>query len=129
MNLSRTSIKRLPQFIYHLYNLQTLLLRNYPYLTLLPNQLKNLISLHHLDITKTNNLLKIPIQINKLNKIRTLTNFIIDKNNITKISTLHKFHNLKNHLTISKLQNIYSKSNTSKTNLKTKIYLNKLTLK
>ncbi|KAG4909334.1 hypothetical protein JHK87_055450 [Glycine soja] len=53
LDLSYTSIKRLPDATFKLYKLQTLKLTNCKFLTHLPRQIGNLVNLRHLDISGT----------------------------------------------------------------------------
>ncbi|XP_027345111.1 putative disease resistance protein At3g14460 [Abrus precatorius] len=102
LDLSYTSVKRLPDATFKLYNLQTLKLSNCKSLVELPAQIGNLVNLRHLDISDTN-LMEMPIQIYRLQNLRTLTSFIVGKEDGLRISELRKFPCLQSKLSILKL--------------------------
>ncbi|KAI9074153.1 hypothetical protein K1719_043868 [Acacia pycnantha] len=78
LNLSRTSIRRLPDEAFTLYNLQTLLLSNCEYFNELSEKIEKLINLHHLDISGTA-LKEMPTQVTKLQNLQSLSTFVVGK--------------------------------------------------
>ncbi|KAL5542046.1 hypothetical protein UlMin_009756 [Ulmus minor] len=109
LNLSATSVTKLPNSIGALYNLQTLLLSNCENLTRLPSSLKSLINLHHLD-TSDSPLEEMPPKMSNLKKLLTLTNFVLGK------------------IRLSGLQNVNNVDDALKVNLKNKKNLSELAL-
>ncbi|QHO51884.1 Putative disease resistance RPP13-like protein [Arachis hypogaea] len=75
LNLSRTSIKILPDSLCDLYNLQPLKLDDCSSLTMLPNSMHKLVNLQHLYIKRTS-LKEMPGRMSKLKKLHILSNFV-----------------------------------------------------
>ncbi|RZB42444.1 putative disease resistance RPP13-like protein 1 isoform A [Glycine soja] len=73
LDLSYTSIKRLPDATFKLYKLQTLKLTNCKFLTHLPRQIGNLVNLRHLDISGTT---LVEMHSNQRKKLRNLRNLL-----------------------------------------------------
>nr|KYP60491.1 Putative disease resistance RPP13-like protein 1 [Cajanus cajan] len=128
LDLSFTSIKKLPDATFTLYNLQTLKLANCKHLIQLPGEIANLVNLHHLDIRGTN-LNEIPTQICKLQDLRTLTSFVVGREDGLSIKELRKFIFLQGNLSILKLQNIVDPMDAFQANMKKKKQIEELTLK
>ncbi|XP_027345084.1 putative disease resistance RPP13-like protein 1 [Abrus precatorius] len=127
LDLSYTSIKKLPDATFKLYNLQTLKLSNCACLTELPEQIGNLVNLRHLDISDTN-LMEMPTQICRLQDLRTLTSFIVGKKDGLSIRELRKFPYLQGKLSIFKLQKVVDPSDAFQANLKNKEQIEELVL-
>lgn len=89
LDLSSTSIERLPESLCKLYNLQTLKLLNCQLLTMLPNNMQNLINLRYLDISRTH-IREMPRGIGKLENLQFLSDFVISKDQGAKIGELGK---------------------------------------
>ncbi|XP_027341682.1 putative disease resistance RPP13-like protein 1 [Abrus precatorius] len=127
LDLSSTSIKRLPHATFKLYNLQTLKLSNCKYLVELPAQIGNLVNLRHLDISDTN-LTEMPTQICRLQDLCTLTSFVLGKEDGLRISELRKFPYLQGKLSILKLHNVFDPRDAFQANLKNKEQIEELML-
>jgi hypothetical protein len=76
LNISFTTIKRLPDFICKLCNLQTLNLSGCKDLSVLPSDVWKLVNLRHLNISGTS-IKEMPMQLGRLKCLQTLTKFII----------------------------------------------------
>jgi Leucine-rich repeat (LRR) protein len=127
LNLSSTSIKKLPESICKLCNLQTLNLSCCKDLSVLPRDMRKLINLRHLDISGT--AIKVmPVQLGRLKCLQTLSKFIISKNSEVCVEELGKLANLRGKLCISELQNIVSPTDALKACLKDKKCLEELVL-
>ncbi|KAI9400772.1 hypothetical protein POPTR_001G029300v4 [Populus trichocarpa] len=127
LNLSATSIVRLPDSVSTLYNLQTLILHECKDLIELPTSMMKLINLCHLDITKTK-LQAMPSQLSKLTKLLKLTDFFLGKQSGSSINELGKLQHLRGTLRIWNLQNVMDAQNAIKANLKGKQLLKELEL-
>ncbi|WRX11960.1 NB-ARC - like 10 [Theobroma cacao] len=128
LDLSETSIERLPNSLTTLYNLQTLLLFECKTIVELPEDMGRLINMHHLDIRGTK-LVRMPPGMDKLKDLRTLTDFVLGEQNGSSISELGKLENLRGGLAISNLQNVVCHRDAKDANLKEKINLKELVLR
>ncbi|XP_021296234.1 putative disease resistance RPP13-like protein 1 [Herrania umbratica] len=128
LDLSETSIERLPNSLTTLYNLQTLLLFECAKLVELPKDMGRLINMHHLDIRGTK-LVRMPQGMDKLKDLRTLTDFVLGEQKGSNISELGKLKNLHGRLAISNLQNVVGHRDAKDANLQEKINLRELKLK
>ncbi|XP_058721788.1 putative disease resistance RPP13-like protein 1 isoform X2 [Vicia villosa] len=128
LNLSHTSIERLPSETCKLYQLQFLLLAGCKRLTELPKDMEKLISLRHLDISNTA-LREIPVQIAKLENLHTLSDFVVSKHDggLT-IADLGNLPHLHGKLSISQLQNINDLFEVVRANIKMKEQIDELAL-
>ncbi|KAJ1384121.1 Virus X resistance protein-like, coiled-coil domain [Sesbania bispinosa] len=128
LELSYTSIRRLPAGIFTLYNLQTLLLSHCKFLNQLPQQIGNLISLRHLDVSDTN-LMDMPAQISKLQNLCSLTTFVVGRQEDgLSIQELRNFPHLQGKLCILRLQNVDDPIDALHANLKNKDQIEELIL-
>ncbi|XP_062173976.1 putative disease resistance RPP13-like protein 1 isoform X2 [Alnus glutinosa] len=127
LNLSSTTIKRLPDSICKLCNLQTLNLSGCENLSVLPREMRKLINLRHLDISRTA-IKEMPMQLGRLKCLQTLTKFIVSKHSGASIEELGNLAYLRGKLSIVELQNVVSPTDALKACLKDKKYLEELVL-
>ncbi|KAI5342713.1 hypothetical protein L3X38_010589 [Prunus dulcis] len=149
LDLSCTSIERLPGVLCNLYNLQTLLLSNCSLLLELPADIRKLINLqkltlggcsslnklpagmkeltnlHHLDVSGTK-IEEMPVQMGRLKSLRTLTAFVVGKSTGSGIRELREFPQLRGKLSILKLQNVVDARDALHANMKHKKDLKEL---
>ncbi|CAN6696599.1 unnamed protein product [Malus baccata var. baccata] len=104
IDLSYTTIKRLPDTVCTLYNLQTLLLLGSS-LVELPVDMRKLIHLRHLDIGKTK-IKEMPVHMGRLKSLRTLTAFVLGKSTGSSIAELRELSHLGGKISILNLQNV-----------------------
>ncbi|KAJ9169644.1 hypothetical protein P3X46_017810 [Hevea brasiliensis] len=128
LNLSATSIIRLPEIVSTLYNLQTLILCQCKDLVELPSKLRRLINLCHLDIRETL-LREMPSQMGKLTKLARLTDFFVKQNGGSSITELGKLQHLHGQLCIWNLQDVLDVRDAMETDLKGKKHLKELELR
>ncbi|CAN6696591.1 unnamed protein product [Malus baccata var. baccata] len=105
IDLSYTTIKRLPDTVCTLYNLQTLLLFGCSSLVELPVDMRKLIHLRHLDIGGTN-IKEMPMHMGRLKSLRTLTAFVLGKSSGSSIAELRELSHLGRKISILNLQNV-----------------------
>ncbi|XP_022745606.1 putative disease resistance protein At3g14460 isoform X2 [Durio zibethinus] len=127
LNLSKTSIKCLPNSLSTLYYLQTLILFECFRLVELPKDMCRLINLQHLDIRRTR-LARMPEGMDKLKDLRTLTDFVLGEQNGSSINELGKLKHLRGRLAISRLENVACARDAKDANLKKKKNLKELEL-
>ncbi|CAN6559008.1 unnamed protein product [Malus baccata var. baccata] len=105
IDLSYTAIKRLPDTVCTLYNLQTLLLKGCSSLVELPADMRKLIHLRHLDIGETK-IKEMPVHMGRLKSLRTLTAFVLGKSTGSSIAELRELSHLGGKISILNLQNV-----------------------
>ncbi|KAG7950904.1 hypothetical protein I3843_13G140500 [Carya illinoinensis] len=117
LDVSWTPIRKLPDSICKLCNLQTLRISECDNLTVLPRDIHKLINLRHLDFSETP-IKEMPVHLGRLCCLRTLTKFIVRE--------LGKLANLGGKLLISDLQNVASPLCALVPSLNDKMYLEEL---
>ncbi|XP_039071975.1 putative disease resistance RPP13-like protein 1 [Hibiscus syriacus] len=127
LDLSETSIRRLPNSLSTLFNLQTLKLVKCKNLCELPKDMERLVNLQHLDIRKTK-IAWMPKGMGKLKDLRTLTNFVLAEETGSSITELGKLKHLRGRLVISGLKTVACKMDAKAANLKDKVNLKELEL-
>ncbi|TYG70673.1 hypothetical protein ES288_D05G332400v1 [Gossypium darwinii] len=127
LNLSGTSIKRLPNSLCTLYNLQALTLYGCSDLVKLPRYIGRLINMLYLDIMGTK-LTKMPKGMGKLKDIRILTDFFLGDQTRSSINELGKLKHLRGRLAISRLKTVVNARDAKDANLKDKVNLKELKL-
>ncbi|KAH0776850.1 hypothetical protein KY290_008261 [Solanum tuberosum] len=129
LDVSRTKIKRLPDSICVLYNLETLLLSSCDDLEDLPLQMEKLINLRHLNISNTC-LLKMPFHLSKLKSLDVLVGakFLISGCGGLRMEDLGELHNLYGSLSILELQNVVDRREALKAQMSEKNHVEKLSL-
>jgi hypothetical protein len=127
LNLSRTSMDRLPEVLCASYNLQTLILCGCKNLVELPTKMKTLTNLYHLNITETI-LQEMPPQIGKLRRLQLLTDFFVGTHESSNIKELGELEYLEGELRIWNLQNVLDAQDASDANLGGKRNLKALSL-
>ncbi|KAL5545571.1 hypothetical protein UlMin_005258 [Ulmus minor] len=105
LNLSWTPIKRLPESICLLFNLQTLKLWGCNDLIRLPIDMHRLINLRYLCFSGRS-LVEMPIQISKLKNLQKLDTFVVGKDDGANIAELKGLPNLRGALWVKNLQNV-----------------------
>ncbi|XP_049379740.1 putative disease resistance RPP13-like protein 1 [Solanum stenotomum] len=130
LDLSETHIKKLPDSICVLYNLETLLLSSCQFLEELPLQMEKLINLRHLDITNTC-CLKMPLHLSKLKSLQMLVGakFLVGGSGGLRMEDLGEVHNLYGSLSVLEFQNVVDRREAVKANMKEKEHVEKLSLK
>ncbi|KAJ9697306.1 hypothetical protein PVL29_009206 [Vitis rotundifolia] len=126
LNLSRTSIKWLPELISELYNLQTLILCKCCDLTRLSMPIGNLANLRHLDIIDIDKLKKMPLHMGNLVNLQTLSKFIVDKSKSSGIKELKNLLDVRGVLSILGLHNVVNAQDAMDVNLKEKCNIEEL---
>ncbi|CAL8117018.1 unnamed protein product [Prunus armeniaca] len=91
----------------------------------LPVGMKELINLHHLDVSGTK-IEEVPVQMGKLKSLRTLTAFVVGKSTGSGIRELREFPQLQGKLSILKLQNVVDARDARHANMKHKKDLKEL---
>ncbi|XVF73594.1 hypothetical protein PTKIN_Ptkin12aG0214800 [Pterospermum kingtungense] len=129
LNLSRTRIRCLPDSLGALCNLKTLNLSGCKKLAKLPRGMENLISLHYLDISNTDNMKEMPLHIGKLINLKKLSKFIVEKDNGRRIRELKSLSRLQGQISLIELQNVAEILDVRVANLKDKCGLEDVVMK
>nr|XP_043611512.1 putative disease resistance RPP13-like protein 1 [Erigeron canadensis] len=128
INFSQTDIRRLPEQVCELYELQSLLLCGCRNLHSLPKSFVKLKNLRHLDLSDTPSLNKLPSGIGGLTNLQTLPKVIIDEANGFKISNLQFLKHLRGRLSIEGLHNVKEANQAREAKLEQKNGLDDLVL-
>ncbi|KAJ0461086.1 putative leucine-rich repeat domain superfamily [Helianthus annuus] len=94
LSLSQTEITHLPENVCNLYNLETLILFGRRSLAKLPNNFLKLKKLRHLDIRDTPLLGQMPLGIEELKSLQTLSKIVIEGKSGFEIAKVKEFKNL-----------------------------------
>ncbi|KAF5470733.1 hypothetical protein F2P56_011228 [Juglans regia] len=125
LDLSCTSIRKLPDSICKLCNLQTLRLMWCLNLTVLPRDMHKLVSLRHLHLIETP-ITEMPLQLGRLKCLQTLDKFVVNKHcGSSNIGELGKLEYIGGNLSIENLQNVKSPVDALDARLKDKKHLEK----
>ncbi|KAL4336522.1 hypothetical protein AHAS_Ahas12G0018600 [Arachis hypogaea] len=127
LDLSWTDIKKLPESLCKLCNLQILMLYGCSKLTTLPSGLHNLVSLRHLDIRKTS-LDEMPRKMSKLNQLHVLSSFVVGKHEDNGTQELGRLVNLHESFEIKKLENIVDVEEAKRAKIMDKKHIDELCL-
>ncbi|XP_034703943.1 putative disease resistance RPP13-like protein 1 [Vitis riparia] len=128
LDLSATWIKRLPESICCLCNLQTMMLSKCRSLLELPSKMGQLINLRYLDISGSNSLEEMPNDIGQLKSLQKLPNFTVGKESGFRFGELWKLSEIRGRLEISKMENVVGVEDALQANMKDKKYLDELSL-
>uniref|UniRef100_F6I6M1 Disease resistance RPP13-like protein 1 n=1 Tax=Vitis vinifera TaxID=29760 RepID=F6I6M1_VITVI len=127
LDLSFTRIKKLPESVCCLYNLQTMMLIKCSRLNELPSKMGKLINLRYLDIHGCGSLREMSSHgIGQLKSLQRLTQFIVGQNNGLRIGELGELSEIRGKLYISNMENVVSVNDASRANMKDKSYLDEL---
>ncbi|XP_049387646.1 putative disease resistance RPP13-like protein 1 [Solanum stenotomum] len=126
LDISWTKIKRLPDSICVLFNLETLLLSDCDYLEELPLLMEKLMNLRHLDISNTCRL-KMPLHLSKLKSLQVLmgAKFLLGS---LKMEDLGEVHNLYGSVSVLELQTVVDRREAVKAKLREKNHVDTLSL-
>ncbi|XP_058721408.1 putative disease resistance RPP13-like protein 1 [Vicia villosa] len=125
LDLSWTTIKRLPDSICKLYNLETLILEGCQNLNEFPLDFYKLDRLCHLNL-KVNEIKKMPKKIRNLNNLQTLTDFVVGEPSGSDIEELESLNLLQGKLCLSGLNNVTDPTHAVKTRLQDKKFLEEI---
>eukprot|EP00261_Vitis_vinifera_P032016 XP_019073259.1 PREDICTED: putative disease resistance RPP13-like protein 1 isoform X4 [Vitis vinifera] len=127
LDLSFTRIKKLPESVCCLCNLQTMMLGGCSRLDELPSKMGKLIYLRYLDIDGCNSLREMSSHgIDRLKNLQRLTQFNVGQNNGLRIGELGELSEIRGKLHISNMENVVSVDDASRANMKDKSYLDEL---
>ncbi|RAL42408.1 hypothetical protein DM860_017588 [Cuscuta australis] len=127
LNLSENDFKRLPESLANLFGLQILKLEQCPNLFYLPRNMKEMVSLEHLqlDIKQLNGM---PSGFGRLVNLQSLSAFIVGKTKGCGIGELENMKSLRGCLCIKNLENVQNVNEAKQAMLRMKPFLDKLEL-
>ncbi|GLT58324.1 hypothetical protein SLA2020_312250 [Shorea laevis] len=125
LDISRTDIKKLPQFIMKLYSLQTLRFMYCFSIEKQPEGVENLVSLRHIYFSEKS---CVPLKIGRLKDLQTLQLFVVSLQEGSRIEELGCLSQLGGELRICDLEHVENYSEAEKAKLSEKIELHKLRL-
>ncbi|GKV49892.1 hypothetical protein SLEP1_g56616 [Rubroshorea leprosula] len=114
LDISRTQMKELPEFISELYNLQTFRFTNCKSLKMPPGGIGDLINLRHIYFNDEE---RMPANLGRLTNLQTLPLFFVSTTKGRKIEELGSLRGLKGGLEIRKLDLVEGKSEAEKAKL------------
>ncbi|GKV49905.1 hypothetical protein SLEP1_g56629 [Rubroshorea leprosula] len=114
LDISRTQMKELPEFISELYNLQTFRFTNCKSLQIPPGGIGDLINLRHIYFNDEE---RMPANLGRLTNLQTLPLFFVSTTKGRKIEELGSLRGLKGGLQIRKLDLVEGKSEAEKAKL------------
>ncbi|KAF6159032.1 hypothetical protein GIB67_022187 [Kingdonia uniflora] len=126
LDLSMTSVWKLPNSLSNLCNLQTLKLNGCQFICELPASMGNMISLRHLEIYNTERLRFLPEGIERLASLRSLSKFIVSKGR--KLGDLKGLNLIQGSIEISGLRRVKSANEAKEVQLASKRGIHALTL-
>lgn len=129
LDVSHTPIKRLPETIVSLTNLQTLKLRGCSNFLSLPKGMRNLVNLHHLDLDILRQLRSMPHGMGDLTSLQTLSAFLVGVEDECSIRQLKNMNFLSGSFCISRLENVLTEEEAREACLFSKLQLKKLELR
>ncbi|KAM4118582.1 hypothetical protein ACB094_02G214600 [Castanea mollissima] len=125
LHVKGTDISAIPNSITKLYNLQTLVIKDCPYLRKLPKNLRNLTNLRHIKISHAD-IKQMPINLGQLTCLQTLSFFVIGQKIGHRIEELGRLSQLRGGLKIFNLEHVRDKEEAKAANLVGKTRLHKL---
>ncbi|CAD6263970.1 unnamed protein product [Miscanthus lutarioriparius] len=129
LSVNNTNVRALPSELCSLSNLQTLEAKHCRFLTELPRDMRKLVKLRHLDLTKQLGYIHMPHGIGDLTELQTLPVFHVSGDSShCSISELGSLQYLRGCLWLSGLGSVKTSSKAQEANLKDKHHLNDLTL-
>jgi len=129
LSVNNTNVRALPSELCNLSNLETLEAKHCRFLTELPRDMRKLVKLRHLDLTKELGYVDLPNGIGELTELQTLPVFHVSEGSSRcSISELGSLHNLRGFLWLSGLHQCENWQQGQEANLKDKHRLKDLTL-
>lgn len=128
LDLSRTDVVTVPNSIVNLQNLQRLNLEYCRYLRELPEGISKMGNLKHLKIHECISLTRMPSHLGRLTKLLTLSKFLVGKVHGRMITELQYLNLLRGQLRIDNIENVMNSLEAKGANLKAKEELSVLSL-
>ncbi|KAM5549450.1 putative disease resistance RPP13-like protein 1 [Rosa sericea] len=128
LNLSNTPITRLPASIVNLSVLETLQLKECPVLKSWPENMEKLIKLRHLHFDRYGQMSSMPQNLGKLTRLETLHTFTVKNEKGYEVGELQSLNCLRGSISIKDLENVANLQKAKDAMLDNKRYLDKLEL-